>query len=96
MLYREGDISLIESDIITNTTDETLTERNTVSSRIFQRAGPDLYDEILNDNRGKLYSKLLSILCTTAVINMIYFLLFIFANLLFFLHAQSVKLVKCA
>lgn len=50
--HREGDISLIESDAITNTTDETLTERNTISSRIFQRAGPDLYDEILNDNRG--------------------------------------------
>lgn len=51
--YREGDISLIESDAITNTTDETLTEKNTISNRIFQRAGPDLYDEILNDNRGK-------------------------------------------
>lgn len=51
--HREGDISLIESDAITNTTDETLTERNSISSRIFQRAGPDLYDEILNDNRGK-------------------------------------------
>lgn len=49
---REGDISLIESDAITNTTDETLTEKNTISNRIFQRAGPDLYDEILNDNRG--------------------------------------------
>lgn len=49
---REGDISLIESDAITNTTDETLTEKNTISNRIFERAGPDLYDEILNDNRG--------------------------------------------
>lgn len=53
LFNREGDISLIESDAITNTTDETLTEKNTISSRIFQRAGPDLYDEILNDNRGK-------------------------------------------
>lgn len=52
--YREGDISLIESDAITNTTDETLTEKNTISNRIFERAGPDLYDEILNDNRGML------------------------------------------
>ncbi|XP_031640596.1 protein GDAP2 homolog isoform X4 [Contarinia nasturtii] len=47
----EGDISLIESDVITNTTDETLTEKNSISSRIFQRAGPSLYEEILNDNR---------------------------------------------
>lgn len=53
MIHREGDISLIESDAITNTTDETLTEKNTISSRIFQRAGPDLYEEIQNDNRGK-------------------------------------------
>lgn len=52
-VHREGDISLIESDAITNTTDETLTEKNTISNRIFQRAGPELYDEISNDNRGK-------------------------------------------
>lgn len=43
---------MIEADAITNTTDETLTEKNTISDRIFRRAGPDLYDEILNDNRG--------------------------------------------
>lgn len=51
-VYREGDISLIEADAITNTTDETLTEKNTISNRVFLRAGADLYEEILNDNRG--------------------------------------------
>lgn len=50
--YREGDISLIEADAITNTTDETLTEKNSVSSQIFQRAGSDLYDEIAPYHRG--------------------------------------------
>lgn len=51
---REGDISLLDADAITNTTDETLTERNIVSNRILRRSGPDLLDEILNDNRGKV------------------------------------------
>lgn len=51
-VHREGDISLIEADAITNTTDETLTEKNTISNRVFLRAGADLYEEILNDNRG--------------------------------------------
>lgn len=49
---REGDVSLIEADAITNSTDETLTEKNIISSRILRRAGPGLREEILNDPRG--------------------------------------------
>lgn len=51
-IHREGDISSIEADVITNTTDETLTEKNTISSRIFKRAGSDLYKEIVHYHRG--------------------------------------------
>lgn len=50
---REGDISLVEADAITNTTDESLTERNIISDRILNRAGPGLREELLNDIRGK-------------------------------------------
>lgn len=51
-INREGDISLVEADAVTNTTDETLTEKNIISNRIFRRAGPNLHEDILNDNRG--------------------------------------------
>lgn len=54
-LFREGDISLVEADVITNTTDKTLTDKNTISNRILNRAGPHLYDEIINDNRRMLF-----------------------------------------
>ncbi|XP_045446728.1 protein GDAP2 homolog [Melitaea cinxia] len=43
----QGDISTLEVDAITNTTDETLTECNLVSERIMQGAGPDLKEEII-------------------------------------------------
>ncbi|CAH0725388.1 unnamed protein product, partial [Brenthis ino] len=43
----QGDISTLEVDAITNTTDETLTECNVVSERIMQGAGPDLKEEIV-------------------------------------------------
>ncbi|XP_061377742.1 protein GDAP2 homolog isoform X2 [Danaus plexippus] len=43
----QGDISTLEVDAITNTTDETLTECNSVSERIMQVAGPDLKEEII-------------------------------------------------
>ncbi|XP_047528466.1 protein GDAP2 homolog isoform X2 [Vanessa atalanta] len=43
----QGDISTLEVDAITNTTDETLSECNIVSERIMQAAGPDLKEEII-------------------------------------------------
>lgn len=54
-MSREGDISLLEVDAITNTTDETLTEKNIISKRIFRRAGSGLQEEIANNNRGKCF-----------------------------------------
>lgn len=50
---REGDISLVQADVITNTTDETLSERNIISDRILQRAGAGLRRELLTEIRGE-------------------------------------------
>lgn len=46
---REGDISLLAVDAITNTTDETLTEKNRVSKKIFGRAGTALTSAVVHD-----------------------------------------------
>ncbi|XP_063824631.1 protein GDAP2 homolog [Ostrinia nubilalis] len=43
----QGDITSLEVDAITNTTDETLLECNAVSERILLAAGPGLKEEIL-------------------------------------------------
>lgn len=43
----QGDLSSLEADAITNTTDETLTECNTVNERILQIAGPELKEEVI-------------------------------------------------
>ncbi|XP_055604019.1 protein GDAP2 homolog [Uranotaenia lowii] len=45
----EGDISLLAVDAITNTTDETLTEKNRISKRIFGRAGAALTSAVVHD-----------------------------------------------
>ncbi|KAL7047161.1 hypothetical protein ACKWTF_002811 [Chironomus riparius] len=42
----EGDISLLNADVIVNTTNENLSENNCVSSRIINRAGPGLLEEL--------------------------------------------------
>ncbi|XP_041970259.1 protein GDAP2 homolog [Aricia agestis] len=44
----QGDISTLEVDAITNSTDETLLECNVVSERILHTAGPDLKEEIVD------------------------------------------------
>lgn len=49
---RQGDISSLEADAITNTTDETLTECNAVNERILQVAGPELKEEIITRGYG--------------------------------------------
>lgn len=49
---RDGDITLLQVDAITNTTNETLTERNFISDGIFGRAGSRLKEEISSDIRG--------------------------------------------
>ncbi|XP_038220127.1 protein GDAP2 homolog [Zerene cesonia] len=43
----QGDISTLEVDAVTNTSDETLTECNAISERIMSAAGPDLKEEII-------------------------------------------------
>ncbi|XP_038122374.1 protein GDAP2 homolog isoform X4 [Culex quinquefasciatus] len=45
----EGDISLLAVDAITNTTNETLTEKNRVSKKIFGRAGTALTSAVVHD-----------------------------------------------
>lgn len=45
----EGDISSLAVDAITNTTDETLTEKNRISKRIFGRAGAALTSAVVHD-----------------------------------------------
>ncbi|GBP35888.1 Protein GDAP2 homolog [Eumeta japonica] len=47
----QGDISTLEVDAVTNTTDETLTEVNAVSERILAVAGPGLKEEILTRSK---------------------------------------------
>lgn len=42
----EGDISLLNADCITNTTNERLNDNNTVSNRILNRAGTGLLEEL--------------------------------------------------
>lgn len=42
----EGDISLLNADAIVNTTNETLSDSNSVSNRIVSRAGPGLLEEL--------------------------------------------------
>jgi O-acetyl-ADP-ribose deacetylase (regulator of RNase III) len=42
----EGDISLLNADCITNTTNERLNDNNAVSNRILNRAGTNLLEEL--------------------------------------------------
>ncbi|XP_059615671.1 protein GDAP2 homolog isoform X1 [Phlebotomus argentipes] len=49
LILWDGDISLLKVDAITNTTDETLTERNAISDRILGRAGPELREAVQRD-----------------------------------------------
>ncbi|XP_059475099.1 protein GDAP2 homolog isoform X3 [Neocloeon triangulifer] len=44
-----GDISLLNVDAVVNSTNESMTERNPVSDRIYSQAGQELLDEIQNE-----------------------------------------------
>ncbi|XP_055917469.1 protein GDAP2 homolog isoform X1 [Eupeodes corollae] len=48
LIIWDGDITLLEVDAITNTTDETLTESNIISDRVLAAAGNQLKDELQN------------------------------------------------
>ncbi|CAH1647299.1 unnamed protein product [Spodoptera littoralis] len=50
----QGDISSLEVDAITNTTDESLTECNAINERILQVAGPELKEEIITRGYGTI------------------------------------------
>ena len=54
-LYRDGDITTLEVDAITNTTDETLTESNIISERILNVAGNQLKEDLTHNIRGKFH-----------------------------------------
>uniref|UniRef100_A0A1B0AFJ6 Macro domain-containing protein n=1 Tax=Glossina pallidipes TaxID=7398 RepID=A0A1B0AFJ6_GLOPL len=47
----DGDITLLEADTITNTTNETLSESNIISESILNVAGSELKDELSNNIR---------------------------------------------
>ncbi|XP_050500642.1 protein GDAP2 homolog [Diabrotica virgifera virgifera] len=51
MILWSGDISSLQVDAIVNSTNETMTESNPVSDRIYQRAGSGLKEEITLDIR---------------------------------------------
>lgn len=48
-----GDISTLQVDAIVNSTNESLSDNNSVSNRIFARAGSQLKEEIHLDVKGK-------------------------------------------
>ncbi|CAH2070853.1 unnamed protein product, partial [Iphiclides podalirius] len=47
LAFWQGDITTLDVDAVTNTTNETLSECNEISERIMQAAGPDLKEEIV-------------------------------------------------
>lgn len=55
--FRDGDITTLEVDAITNTTDETLTESNIISERILNVAGNQLKEDLTHNIRGNLLNK---------------------------------------
>ena len=53
-LIRDGDITLLKVTAIVNPTNESLTDKNAISERIFEVAGPELRDECKQQIRGEL------------------------------------------
>lgn len=52
-LRRDGDMTTLEVDAITNSSDETLTESNSISERIIAVAGNQLKEELSTTVKGK-------------------------------------------
>jgi hypothetical protein len=50
---RQGDISTLEVDAITNSTDESLSEINEISGSILKRSGEQLKQNILTEIKGE-------------------------------------------
>lgn len=57
MRGRTGDISSLQVDAIVNSTNESMNDDNSVSNRIFQRAGFGLKEEIALEVRGNQFSR---------------------------------------
>lgn len=53
--FRSGDISTLQVDAIVNSTNESLSESNPVSDKIFSRAGSQLKEELCSDIKGWLF-----------------------------------------
>jgi O-acetyl-ADP-ribose deacetylase (regulator of RNase III) len=50
--FREGDITQLRADAIVHSTNETLSDRNPLSDRLFSKAGPGLRHEIQSEIKG--------------------------------------------
>ena len=53
---RSGDITELNAEAIVNNTNESLTDRNPLSEKIFTKAGQQIRDEIKNSIKSKLFS----------------------------------------
>lgn len=51
--YRTGDVTTLTIESIVNPTNETLTDKNPISNRVFEVAGPELKDECQNQIGSK-------------------------------------------
>ena len=45
MSYRTGDIAMLQVEAVVNPTNESLSDKNPISLRLFEVAGPDLREE---------------------------------------------------
>ena len=55
--FREGDITQLRVDAIVHSTNETLSDRNPLSDRLFSKAGPGLRHEIQSEIKGNVIIK---------------------------------------
>ena len=49
IIFREGDITKLNCDLVVNSTNEALNDKNPISERIHRVAGPLLKEEVRND-----------------------------------------------
>ena len=54
VFYRNGDVTLLGIDAIVHPTNEKLTDRTSLSSSIYGKAGPKLLAELRNNIKGKI------------------------------------------
>ena len=45
LVYRSGDIASLQVEAVVNPTNESLTDKNPISTRLYELAGPELRDE---------------------------------------------------